>query len=194
MNRETEPVTVYTIGHGSRPVSEFIGLLEDAGIACLVDVRAYPASRRHPHFGREVLQNSLALAGIHYAWEGRALGGRRRGVHASRHTGLKSESFRAYVDHMMTNVFREGLKRVVDLGWHTRVAILCAERLPWQCHRNLIADSLVARGHAVSHLISTNQVLVHNLNELARRDGDDLIYNAGGQLGLGLPPASKDEG
>ena len=191
MSRKTEPVTVYTIGHGSRPIAEFIGLLEDARIACLVDVRAYPASQRHPRFCREALENSLALAGMHYVWEGRALGGRRRGVKASRHTALKSESFRAYADHMMTAAFREGLNRVVDLGWHARIVILCAERLPWECHRNLIADSLVACDHAVSHLIGPNQVLVHELNRLARRDGDDLIYDAGGQLDLALPPPSE---
>ena len=194
MNRQTGPVTVYTIGHGSRPMAEFIGLLEDARIARLVDVRAHPASRRHPQFCREALENSLALAGIHYVWEGKVLGGRRRGVKASPHTALKSESFRAYADHMMTAAFREGLNRVVEWGRLARIAILCAERLPWECHRNLIADSLVARGHAVSHLISPNQVLAHDLNKLARHDGGDLIYDKGGQLDLGLPPASKDEG
>lgn len=191
MSRPTEPVTVYTIGHGSRPIAEFIGLLEDARVACLVDVRAYPTSRRHPQFCREALESALEPTGIHYLWEGRALGGRRRGVKASRHTALKSESFRAYADHMMTATFRDGLNRVVELGRHARIAILCAERLPWDCHRNLIADGLVACGHVVSHLIGPNQMLMHDLNKLARRDGDDLVYDAGGQLNLGLPPASE---
>ncbi len=191
MMRQIETATVYTIGHGSRPVAELIELLKNTGIACVVDVRAYPASRRHPQFRREALANSLALAGIRYVWEGRALGGRRHGLQASCHTALNNESFRAYADHMMTAAFREGLKRVVDLGRDARTAILCAERLPRECHRHLIADSLVACGHSVMHLIGPNQAVTHELNKLARHDGQDLIYDAGDQLDLGLPPVSE---
>ena len=191
MKRQIETATVYTIGHGSRPVAELIELLKNAEIACVVDVRAYPASRRHPQFCREALKNSLALAGIRYVWEGDALGGRRHGVKSSRHTALKSEGFRAYADHMMTVAYREGLRRVVDLGLKARTAILCAERLPSHCHRNLIADSLVACGHRVAHLVGPNQTLTHELSPLARHSGDNLVYDAMGQLDLALPPASE---
>jgi len=191
MNRQIEPVTVYTIGHGSRPVAELIGVLENAGITCVVDVRAYPASRRHPQFCREALTNSLALAGIRYVWEGETLGGRRCGAKGSPHTALKSDGFRAYADHMMTIGFQEGLKRVIDLGCQARTAILCAERLPWHCHRNLIADSLVTCGYRVTHLVGPDQMPAHELSRLARHDGDNLIYDAVGQLDLGLPPASE---
>lgn len=191
MTERTANATVYTIGHGSRSISELVELLGEAGIACVIDVRAYPASRRHPHFGREALEKSLAQVGIRYLWEGRALGGRRRSVKASPHTELTSKSFRAYADHMMTVAYREGLKRVIKQGLDARTAILCAERLPWECHRNLIADSLVARGYAVMHLIGPSQTRAHALNEVARSEGEDLIYDAAEQLDLGLPPSSQ---
>lgn len=191
MKRQIETATVYTIGHGSRPVAELIGLLENAGVVCVVDVRAYAASRRYPQFCREALENSLALAGIRYVWEGEALGGRRHGMKSSPHTALKSEGFRDYADHMMTVAYREGLRRVVDLGLKARTAILCAERLPWHCHRNLIADSLVSHGHHVAHLVGPNQTPTHELSPLARHDGDDLVYDALGQLDLGLTPSSE---
>lgn len=193
MTHDPSPVTdvIYTVGHGDRAIAELIALLEDAGIACVVDVRAYPASRRHPQFGREALEKTLAGAGVRYVWEGKALGGRRRGVKDSPHVALKSKGFRGYADHMMTVEFRAGLKRVLQLALDARTAILCAERLPWECHRNLIADSLVAHGNAVTHLIGRDKVRGHELNELARREGDDLIYDAGEQLDLGLTPSSK---
>jgi len=181
---------IYTIGHGNRAIAEFVALLEEGGIACVVDVRAYPASRRHPQYSREPLGKSLARAGIRYVWEGKALGGRRRSVRGSAHAALKSESFRAYADHMMTAAFREGLKRVVDLGLDAPTAILCAERLPWECHRNLISDNLVARGSEVKHLIGPGEARAHKLSELARQDGDNLIYDGAAQLALGLPPSS----
>ena len=187
MSGQAGPATVYTIGHGSRPIAEFIGLLQGAGVDCVVDVRAHPGSRRHPQFGREALENSLAQAGIRYVWEGKALGGRRRAVKGSRHTALTSGAFRAYADHMMTVEYRAGLTRLVELSLDARTAILCAERLPWECHRNLISDSLVARGNAVMHLIGPDRARVHELNGLARRDGIDLVYDAAGQLDLGLP-------
>lgn len=183
-------VVIYTIGHGNRAIAEFLSLLEENGIACVVDVRAYPGSRRHPQFGSDPLERSLALAGIRYVWEGRTLGGRRRSNRSSPHLALKSKSFRAYADHMMTVPFREGLERLVEAGSDVRTVILCAERLPWECHRNLIADSLVARGVGVMHLIGPGQVRAHELSRLARRDGDRLIYDAGEQLALGLTPST----
>lgn len=178
--------TLYTVGHGNRPIEEFVALLQEGGIECLVDVRAYPASRRHPQFAREALERSLADAGMRYVWEGKALGGRRKPVRNSPHTALRNDSFRAYADHMMTAEFQQALGRVVELGRSTRSAILCAERLPWQCHRHLVADSLVARGVPVTHLVAQGQARDHELSRLARNDGGRLIYDAGEQLGLKL--------
>ena len=179
-------MTVYTIGHGNRAIGEFTGLLREAAIECLVDVRAYPASRRHPQFSREALEKSLAEAGIRYAWEGKSLGGRRKAAADSPHVALRSPGFRAYADHMETADFRAGLGRLLDLAGTCRSAIMCAERLPWECHRNLVSDSLVARGIRVLHLMGPGEGREHALNPVARQDGERLIYDAGAQLGLRL--------
>lgn len=185
--RFTGPESViYTIGHGNRAVEQFLGLLREADIECVVDVRAYPASRRHPQFARQALECSLADAGLRYVWEGKALGGRRRLAKDSPHLALKSPGFRAFADHMASGEFREGLGRIVALAKQTRIAILCAERLPWQCHRLLIADSLLARGVAVEHIVERGVMRSHTLSAAARREGDRLIYDAGQQLELGL--------
>lgn len=179
-------IMLYTIGHGNRSIEELIALLAGAGIECLVDVRAYPASRRHPQFARAALERSLAASGIRYVWEGQALGGRRKPEAASPHIALKEPGFRAYADHMTTEVFREGLTRLAGLGRATRAAVMCAEQLPSQCHRSFIADSLVARGETVVHILSGGGEQPHVLSGLARRDGDRLVYDAGQQLGLRL--------
>lgn len=177
---------LYTVGHGNRAIGEFIALLEAADIECLVDVRAYPASRRHPQFARGALEESLAVAGIRYVWEGKALGGRRKLAKDSPHVALKNPGFRAYAGHMTTEEFRQALDRLVETGRGRRTAIMCAERLPWQCHRHLVSDSLVARGVPVTHLVAPGQPRDHELSRLARNDGGRLIYDAGEQHALKL--------
>lgn len=179
-------MTIYTIGHGNRAIGELIGLLTEAAVECLVDVRAYPASRRHPQFSRDALERSLPGAGIRYIWEGKSLGGRRKAAADSPHIALGSAGFRAYADHMETADFRAGAGRLFELAGATRTAIMCAERLPWECHRNLISDSLVARGLRVLHLMGPGQSREHALNPVARQDGERLIYDARAQLGLKL--------
>jgi len=179
-------MTLYTVGHGNRTIGELVGLLEDAAVECLVDVRAYPASRRHPQFSREALELSLAAVGIRYVWEGKSLGGRRKAAADSPHVALRSPGFRAYADHMETEDFHAGAARLLELAASTRIAIMCAERLPWECHRNLISDSLVARGLHVLHLVGPGERREHALNPVARREGDQLIYDAGEQFGLKL--------
>ena len=181
----THPV-IYTVGHGNRSIEEFISLLQDAGIECLLDVRAYPASRRHPHFAREALDRSLADARIRYEWEGTALGGRRKPEKDSPHVALRNPSFRAYAGHMTTEEFRQALDRVVETGHGRRTAIMCAERLPWQCHRYLVGDSLVARGLRVLHIVNPGKNMEHKLSRLARNEGERLIYDAEGQPRLGI--------
>jgi uncharacterized protein (DUF488 family) len=179
-------MTIYTIGHGNRAIAELTGLLREAAIECLVDVRAYPASRRHPQFSRDALEQSLLGGGICYVWEGKSLGGRRKAAADSPHVALRSPGFRAYADHMETADFRQGAERLVELAGAARTAIMCAERLPWECHRNLISDSLVTRGLRVLHLMGPGASREHALNPVARRDGERLIYDAGEQLGLEL--------
>jgi uncharacterized protein (DUF488 family) len=183
-NSDTPPV--YTIGHGNRSLAEFTSLLERAGVACLVDVRAFPGSRRHPHFGRGELERSLPAAGIQYAWEGASLGGRRKPRPDSPHVALRNASFRAYADHMETGEFREGIERLLERSGRARVAIMCAERLPWQCHRYMISDYLVAQGVEVRHLIDSSAPREHRLRAEARRMGARLIYDCNTQPGLGL--------
>lgn len=177
---------IHTIGHGNRSIEEFIGLLREAGIGCLVDVRAYPASRRHPQFSQEALAASLAEAGVRYVWEGKALGGRRKPAESSPHVAFRNPSFRAYADHMATENFQEGLDRLLALARAARTVFMCAERLPWQCHRNLIADSIAARGIPVLHLLGPGKSSSHAVSRLARSDGTRLVYDVGEQLPLGV--------
>jgi len=179
-------IMLYTIGHGNRSIEELIVLLAGAGIECLVDVRAYPASRRHPQFARGALERSLAASGIRYIWEGQTLGGRRKPAADSPHIALKEPGFRAYADHMTTEAFQEGVTRLIALGRATRAAMMCAEQLPAKCHRNFIADCVVARGGTVMHILPGGGVQPHVLSALARRDGGRLVYDAGQQLGLRL--------
>lgn len=179
-------MTIFTIGHGNRTIGEFIALLREAGIECLVDVRAYPVSRRHPQFARDSLGKSLVDADIRYVWEGKALGGRRKLEKNSLHVALENPGFRAYAGHMATEDFQRVLGTLIETGRGQPTAMMCAERLPWECHRHLIADSLVARGIRVVHLVSVGERTEHTLNRLARNDGKRLVYDAGEQLGLKL--------
>ena len=177
---------VYTIGHGNRSLDEFTELLLRSSIACLVDVRAFPGSRRHPHFGRGELERSLPDEGIAYVWEGAALGGRRRPKADSHHVALRNASFRAYADHMESAEFREGVERLLDRAASGPVAIMCAERLPWQCHRYMISDYLVAHGIAVLHLMDAAAPREHKLRAEARVCEGGLIYDGNSQADLGL--------
>ncbi|MGZ8229733.1 MAG: DUF488 domain-containing protein [Burkholderiales bacterium] len=178
---------IFTIGHGNRPLDEFLALLEHAGIQCLVDVRAFPGSRRHPHFGREALRESLPAAHIEYEWDGETLGGRRRPRNDSAHVALRNASFRAYADHMQTDAFRAGVNRLLERSAGPTIAIMCAERLPWQCHRYMISDYLVAQGAEVRHLIDSGEPLKHELRPEARVTGGGLVYDAGTQTRLDIP-------
>lgn len=185
-SEERESTCIYTIGHGSRALDELTHLLEHHDIACLIDVRAHPGSRRYPHFSRAELANFLPVRSMEYVWEGDALGGRRRPQPQSPHTALRNPSLRAYADHMQTATFKDGVEHVLERAIGFRVAIMCAERLPWQCHRFLIADYLVAHGTRVLHIIDESPVREHRLHAVARTQGDDVIYDRKTQIGLDL--------
>lgn len=176
--------TIYTIGHGSRGAAEFIALLSGAGVACLQDVRAFPMSKRHEQFNREPLEASLAAVPIVYRWEGKAMGGRRRLMPGSPNVALRNDSFRAYADHMQTPEFQQALDQLIARADDTATAIMCAERLPWQCHRYLISDSLVARGIEVKHIMEGGKLQEHRLNPVARVAESGVIYDRNEQLGL----------
>src|SRR4051812_24529579 len=175
---------IHTIGHGNRGFEELAGLLRDSGVTCLVDVRAFPGSRRHPQFGRGELERTLPTEGIRYVWEGKALGGRRRPRPDSPHVAMRNDSFRAYADHMESVDFAAGIERLLELARESRIAIMCAERLPWQCHRYMISDFLVARGLEVLHVIDAGPPKPHRLRTEARVTDRGLIYDRNAQPDL----------
>ncbi len=151
-------------------------MLSEHGIRVLVDVRRFPASRRHPQFGREALAASLAAAGIEYVHEP-DLGGRRAARPDSQHTAWRVEAFRGYADHMETPEFAAALERLMRRAAGTPTAILCAEAVPWRCHRRLISDALVARGVEVLHILGPGHAGPHELDANARvLPGGRLLY------------------
>ncbi|HSH07277.1 MAG TPA: DUF488 domain-containing protein [Burkholderiales bacterium] len=175
--------TLYSIGHGARDLDGFVALLRDARIARLIDVRAVPRSRRHPHFGYGPLGARLEAEGLVYEWRGRALGGLRRAGDANRHGGLSEPAFRAYAEHMESAAFRAAAEALARAAEAARLCMMCAEREPAQCHRSLIADWLVVHGHRVVHLLDGGVQREHGLHPAARREGDLLHYAGGGAQG-----------
>ena len=165
-----------SVGHGARPLGVFLALLEGAGVERLVDVRSAPGSRKHPHFGKDELAGSLAGAGIDYRWE-RDLGGWRRPRPDSAHTALRSDGFRGYADHMESAEFERALERLVGSTIGTTVAFMCSESLWWRCHRRLISDALVARGHEVQHLMEGGRLERHRLSAAARVTSTGIVYD-----------------
>ena len=185
-------MAIYTVGHGARPLDEFISTLRVGSTELLVDVRMFPGSRRHPHFSRESLEKALLEHGISYSWRGEALGGRRKGAAESRHPAWRNDSFRAYADHMDTDLFRTALGRLKEeAAAGATLAVMCAETLWWRCHRRLIADALTVDGVEVLHLIEETRPQPHKLNEALRVDEDGRpVYDlgSGGQLPLTPDP------
>jgi uncharacterized protein (DUF488 family) len=170
-------VIVHTVGHSTLALEDFLGLLSAHGIRAVADVRRFPGSRRHPHFGRDALAAALAGAGLGYVWLP-ALGGRRRGAPGSPHTAWRSAAFRAYADHMDGAEFRAGLDELLALAAGRPTAVMCAEAVPWRCHRQLIADVLVARGVEVRHVVGRGEAEVHRLPPFARVVGERVIYDS----------------
>ncbi len=158
---------VYTIGHSTREFAEFLRLLEAHGIRGVVDIRRYPASRRHPQYARAALERALADAGIAYVHEA-DLGGRRTPRADSPNTGWRSASFRGYADYMDSDAFQAALARLVEIARRSRTTVMCAEAVPWRCHRQLIADALVAHGHEVRHILSLDRADAHRISPFAR--------------------------
>jgi uncharacterized protein (DUF488 family) len=152
-------------------------VLQAHGIRALADVRRFPGSRRHPHFGREQLEALLRSREVQYVWMPE-LGGRRRPRKDSPHTGWRVEGFRGYADYMETDEFRVALSRLLELAPQQRTAIMCAEQLWWQCHRRLIADALLAQGHEVLHIESATKASPHRLVPPAHLVRGQLSYAA----------------
>jgi uncharacterized protein (DUF488 family) len=169
---------IWTVGHSNHGIDTFLGLLGGALIRQVADVRRFPGSRRHPQFQQDALDDSLSVAGIAYHhFEG--LGGRRSArAPGSPNTGWRVEAFNAYADHMSTSEFNDALAELEHLAGERATAIMCAEALPWQCHRRLIADALVVRRWSVWDLLAGGKVNRHRLTEFARVVDGLLIYPA----------------
>ncbi len=166
---------LWTLGHSTRPLEEFIGLLRAHGIGTLVDVRRFPVSRRHPQFTAEPLAKALQDAGVRYLLMP-DLGGRRKSRPDSVNLGWRSDGFRGYADYMQTEAFWRALVELMACGECEPTAIMCAEAVPWHCHRSLIADALVSRGWTVLHILSATEVTPHQLTPFARIHDRKVIY------------------
>jgi uncharacterized protein (DUF488 family) len=173
---------IYTIGHSTRTLEELVALLREHGVKRLADIRRFPGSRRHPHFSREALEVSLPERGIQYAHLPE-LGGRRKASADSPNTALRNEQFRAYADHMASDEFRLAVDGLLagqaEARPPIRTAVMCAEAVPWRCHRNLLSDELLRRGCEVVHILGRGQVKCHEMSPDAHVVGDHLVYCAG---------------
>jgi uncharacterized protein (DUF488 family) len=168
--------TLFTIGHSTRTLEQLIEALRAHSIETLVDIRAFPMSRRLPHFNRESLEKALPQAGIRYVWM-KDLGGRRKkSLAESPNIALRNESFRNYADYMLTPQFEATVAELIKIGEQARTAYMCAERVYFHCHRMLVSDWLVAHGHEVLHIDDAKPPKSHELMKEARLVDGKVIY------------------
>ncbi len=169
---------IYSIGHGTRTLEAFLALLEKFHIQILADIRSYPSSRRHPHFGREALEQALTSRGIRYVWLPGLGGYRKSGLgERSPHTALASPGFRNYADYMHTPAFAEAVAELLRLASQGTLCFMCAETPPQKCHRLLLSDYLLARGIQVIHILDEKRVKAHQLSRTARIAEGQVIYD-----------------
>ena len=171
------PQPIFTVGHSTRPIEEFIRLLRSHEVRRLMDVRTVPRSRFNPQFDNSRLPASLREAGIDYIHMPE-LGGLRKPRPDTPNGGWRNTSFRGYADHMQTDTFRQGLEHCIELANDERIALMCAEAVPWRCHRSLIADALIARGVNVMEITGEGKARAHALTSFARVDGTTVTYPA----------------
>lgn len=174
---KSQPDAIWTMGHSTRAIDEFIDVLKHYGIEHLVDVRRFPGSRRLPQFGQEALRRALADAGIGYTWI-EALGGRRRSVEGTPNTAWRNASFRGYADHVASSLFSKGLDSLRAIADKQRTVIMCAEVLWWRCHRSLISDVLMAAGTKVWHIQDAKHVELHPYTQPARLYKGRVVYDS----------------
>lgn len=170
-----EPLEIFTIGHSTHPLHDFVAMLRGHGIRRLVDVRTIPRSRHNPQFNRDELSRALHNRRLHYTHM-KSLGGLRRARPDSPNTGWRNDSFRGYADYMQTPEFDKALDRLIEIAAAEPTAIMCAEAVPWRCHRSLIADALAARGIAVRHIHSATKAAPHKLTPFAKVSGGRVVY------------------
>jgi uncharacterized protein (DUF488 family) len=169
------PTVVLTVGHSNRPLEEFLHVLRAHRVTLIIDVRKMPGSRRNAQFSRDLLPQALYEAGIGYVHLP-GLGGLRRRTPGSPNAGWENASFQGYADYMLTSEFERSLEELLKQARGQRAALMCAEAVPWRCHRSLIADALVARGIAVAHLLSASRARPHALRSWAHVNGVRVTY------------------
>lgn len=174
---------VCTIGHSTRAIEEFISLLTVNDVDCVIDVRTVPRSRHNPQYNQDALPASLAAYGIGYRYF-QDLGGLRHAGKDSLNTGWRNASFRGYADYMQTPAFNDAVEQLCALATNARCALMCAESVPWRCHRSMVGDALLVRGIAVEHIVSGAKRRPHKLTPFAHVDGSVITYPA---------PAAADE-
>lgn len=167
--------TVFTIGHSTLPIEQFIAILNSYGIRHLVDIRTVPRSRHNPQFNGTALDESLKVAGVEYSARP-ALGGLRHARKDSANAGWRNKSFRGYADYMQTQAFQDALQALIHTSRQERTAIMCAEAVPWRCHRSLVADALNVYGVPVVEILSDNSYRPHKLTPFARVEGTQITY------------------
>lgn len=166
---------IFTLGHSTLPIEQFIIVLQVYGIERLVDIRTIPRSRYNPQFNDSSLAGSLAAAHIEYTHL-KALGGLRHARKDSSNTGWRNASFRGYADYMQTAAFQDALETLIQMSREKRVAIMCAEAVPWRCHRSLVSDALSVRGVPVVEILSESTYRMHELTSFARVEGTQISY------------------
>jgi uncharacterized protein (DUF488 family) len=177
--------TVLTVGHSTRSIEAFLRMLQAFGVKRVVDIRTVPRSRHNPQFNRDTLPETLLQAGIGYTHM-EELGGLRHARKDSLNTGWRNASFRGFADYMQTPEFEAGLDRLMQAAKREQVVIMCAEAVPWRCHRSLIGDALVARGVAVEDIMTEHRKQAHKLTSFARVEGSHVAY----PCGAGCQPAA----
>ncbi len=177
MPKKNDPrqLTIYTIGHSTHTIDEFLAILKTHGIEQIVDVRTIPKSRHNPQFNSDALEKSLKAEGIGYLHMPK-LGGLRHAKKDSLNRAWENASFRGFADYMQTEEFEEGLQDLIDLAQQRKTAIMCAEAVPWRCHRSLIGDALLVRGIDVADIMSKSSVKPHTLTPWAEVSGTGITY------------------
>jgi uncharacterized protein (DUF488 family) len=171
------PGTIFTLGHSTLPIERFIELLRAYGIQCLVDIRTVPGSRHNPQFNEQALENSVATARIEYVHL-KGLGGLRHARKDSPNAGWRNAGFRGYADYMQTEPFQAALETLIRMSRQKSVAIMCAEAVPWRCHRSLVADVLSVHGVPVIEVLSDRSYRAHPLTPFAKVEGTKITYPA----------------
>lgn len=182
---------LFTIGHSTRTLEELVGLLRVAGVSILADVRTIPRSRHNPQFEAEALRSALPRRGIRYVHLP-ALGGLRHARRDSPNAGWRNAGFRGYADHMLTDEFERGLDALHTLTGEGTVAVMCAEAVPWRCHRSLLADALTVRGAHVEHITGPGRPSLHRLTPFARVDGERITYPASAPASTEVPKGGEN--